>query len=76
MAASLSHEQALQTELDRISVEARAFEGAYKKMKAERDKLLNELQDANKQIRYTVQKKILRGHEGFSHHSNAWCISH
>ena len=31
--------------------EARAFEGAYKKMKAERDRLLNELEDARKQIR-------------------------
>lgn len=58
MAASLSHEQSLQVELDRVSLEARAFEGAYKKMKAEKDKLLSELQDANKEIRYTVQKEI------------------
>ena len=57
MAAPLSREQSLQVELDRVSVEARAFEGAYKKMKAERDKLLNELQDANKEIRYTIQKE-------------------
>lgn len=55
MAAPLSNEQVLQMELDRVSVEARAFEGAYKKTKTERDKLLDELQDANKHIRYTIQ---------------------
>lgn len=52
MDAPLSNEQVLQRELDRVSVEARAFEGAYKKIKAENDQLRNELQDASKQIRY------------------------
>ena len=46
-----SSDQVLQRELDRISVEARAFEGAYKKMKAERDRIFRDLEDANKQIR-------------------------
>ena len=32
------------------NVEARAFEGAYKKVKAERDELLHKLEEANKQI--------------------------
>ena len=49
---SSANDQALQRELDRISVEARAFEGAYKKMKTERDRLVRELEDAHKQIRY------------------------
>ena len=51
-----SNDQVLQRELDRISVEARAFEGAYKKMKAERDRLVHELEDAHKQIRYIRHK--------------------
>ena len=54
-----SNELVLQRELDRVSVEARAFEGAYKKIKAERDKLIDELEDANKQIRYlAVQNHV------------------
>ena len=51
MDPSSSNDHVLQRELERVSVEARAFEGAYKKMKAERDRLLSELEDADKQIR-------------------------
>ena len=51
MEPSSSNDQVLQRELDRISVEARAFELAYKRMKAERDRLVHELEDAHKQIK-------------------------
>ena len=54
-----SNELVLQRELDRVSVEARAFEGAYKKIKAERDKLIDELEDANKQIRYLAVHNVV-----------------
>lgn len=55
---SSANDQALQRELDRISVEARAFEGAYKKMKIERDRLVRELEDAHKQIRYLIETSL------------------
>lgn len=45
-----SNDQVLQREPDRINVEARAFEAAYKKMKAERDRLAHDLELAYKQI--------------------------
>ena len=46
------NDQVLQMELDRVSLEARAFEGAYKKMKGEKERLVHELNDAKKQIGY------------------------
>ena len=51
MDPSSPNDHVLQRELERVSVEARAFEGAFQKMKADRDRLLNELEDASKQIR-------------------------